>query len=81
MKRFKVVIIVCFIIVLSSLSANLIVYWADNKEYNRINDFVEHCTTPVQYEFKYGVYRYYCDAGYYNSSLLPEKYQKLKDKK
>lgn len=81
MERLQVAIIVCVIIAFGFLGTKLIISWDNNTEYRRINNFLKHCTSPVQNELTDGLYRYQCDAGYYTSSLSPEKFQELKGNK
>ncbi len=81
MERLQAIIIICVIGAFGFLGAKLMIYWDQNTEYRRINNFINHCTSPVQHELADGLYRYQCDAGYYTSSLSPEKFQELKANK
>ncbi|EMA4784516.1 hypothetical protein U3C50_004322 [Providencia rettgeri] len=81
MERLQTIIIICVIAALGFLSSRLIIYWEQNTEYRRINNFIKHCTSPVNHELADGLYRYQCDAGFYTSSLSPEKFKELKDEK
>lgn len=81
MERLQVIIIVCVMIVFGFLGMKLIAYWDNNTEYRRINNFIKHCTSPVQHELADGLYRYQCNAGYYTSSLSPENFQELEENK
>lgn len=81
MTNTQLVIFSGIIIVFGFLLAMFIFYWTDYIECHRITNFIEHCKTPVQNELADGLYRYQCDAGYYTSSLSPEKFQELKANK
>ncbi|HHN8583450.1 TPA: hypothetical protein ACRR2I_003980 [Providencia rettgeri] len=76
--------LVLFVLIISFVAGFLVyiirMFEAKNALY-KLEPFTSQCTIPVKIELADGLYRYYCDIGFYTSSVSPEKFQELKANK
>lgn len=81
MERVIMIIIIVMIVVSGFVGTRSLVDRRNNAISSAVDNYIEHCTSPVQYELVNGIYRYDCDTGNFTSSFSPEELQKLNSNK
>lgn len=81
MERILVIIIIIMMLLSTFFGARSLVDWKNNTNSRAVDNFINHCTSPLQYELKDGVYHYQCDTADFISSFSPEELKKLKSNK
>ncbi|MEY0952167.1 hypothetical protein AB7179_18490 [Providencia manganoxydans] len=81
MERILMIIIIIMMVLSGFAGVTSLIDRRNNAISSAVDKYIEHCTSPVQYELIDGVYRYQCDTADFISSFSPEELKRLKENK